>query len=113
VAFFVLSPAGMKSRRLTLLVALYVTLDLSNPFMPGAFTFDPDESVEGVSVHYERGQRQHGTVPAPLPVRGEAGETRSVAVVRRSEVRALAEWFVDLRQAHAPASDPRSLTEDH
>ena len=36
--------------RSTLLVAvlLYVTLDLSLPAMPGAFVFDPGESVESV-----------------------------------------------------------------
>jgi hypothetical protein len=36
-----------------------------------------------------------------------------VAPTRPPRIRALAEWFVDLRQAHASASDPQSITEDH
>ncbi len=38
------------SRRRALLVAIlvYVTLDLSLPTMPGAFVFEPDDSVESI-----------------------------------------------------------------
>ena len=38
------------SRRRALLVAIliYVTLDLSLPAMPGAFVFEPDDSVESI-----------------------------------------------------------------
>ena len=34
------------SRYVLLAVLVYVTLDLSLPFMPGAFVFEPSESVE-------------------------------------------------------------------
>ena len=37
----------MTPRLLVLLVGFYVALDLSNPFMPGAFCFDAASSVEG------------------------------------------------------------------
>ncbi len=31
-----------------LLLVVYVCLDLSSPLWPGAFTFDPDDSVDGL-----------------------------------------------------------------
>jgi hypothetical protein len=37
-------------RVFTLLIVLYLALDVSNPFLPGALTFDPDESVEVVQL---------------------------------------------------------------
>jgi hypothetical protein len=102
----------MKCRRLALLIALYVGLDLTNPFMPGAFNFD--ESVEGVSVPHERlRHHQAGNVPAPRPTLAESSAIDRVAPTRRPEVRALVEWFVDLRQVHPPASDSQSPSEDH
>lgn len=39
----------MRVRILTLLLALYVTLDFGSASLPGAFAFDPDESVDAVS----------------------------------------------------------------
>ena len=36
-------------RAVALLVALYLALDFSTPLIPGAFTFNPDESVEVVA----------------------------------------------------------------
>ena len=35
-------------RRLALLLLLYVSLDFANPLMPGAVTFDPSGSVDGL-----------------------------------------------------------------
>jgi len=37
-------------RRVLLTVLVYVTLDLSLASMPGAFVFDPDDSVESVQM---------------------------------------------------------------
>ncbi|HSE03649.1 MAG TPA: hypothetical protein VLK35_05770, partial [Methylomirabilota bacterium] len=59
----------MCTRRLILVIAVYVGLDLTNPFMPGAFIFDPEQSVEGVQG--ERGRAQQRVVlalPATPPV---------------------------------------------
>lgn len=39
----------MRYRILTLLLALYVMLDFGSPSLPGAFAFDPDDSVDAVS----------------------------------------------------------------
>lgn len=44
----------------------YVTLDLSIPAMPGAFVFDPAESVE--SARTTRGRVAMDVVAAPTPM---------------------------------------------
>ena len=44
----------MLRRRLLLAVLVYVTLDLSLPSMPGAFVFDPGDSVESIQMSRER-----------------------------------------------------------
>jgi hypothetical protein len=83
------------SRRRALLVAIlvYVTLDLSLPAMPGAFVFEPDDSVESIG-----GGRQPAkvvVVPAPggrswlawarppVPLRDRLMASRAVAPVER------------------------------
>ncbi len=50
-------------RRVLLTVLVYVTLDLSLASMPGAFVFDPDDSVE--SVQMNRGRAATEVVPLP------------------------------------------------
>jgi len=102
----------MNGRRLTLLIALYVTLDFANPLMPGAVNFDPDESVEGVTIQHHQPRPQFAVVPTAAPVRAESREAPRL-LARRSHAPALREWFIDLRQAHARSSDPPPLTEDH
>jgi hypothetical protein len=51
---------------LLLAVLLYVTLDLSLPTMPGAFVFDPAESVESTHAR-ARAVVEIGVLPAPAP----------------------------------------------
>ncbi len=95
------------------MIALCVTFDLTNPFVGSAFNFNADETMDGVARQHEPLLHQAGVVPLPRPSGGdEAALARSV----RTWVfpsRALGEWFVQLRQAHAPQSDPQSPTEDH
>lgn len=50
--------------RLALLVAAYLSLDVSNPMMPGALTFGVEESVEVRPAERFRGQDHH---VAPIP----------------------------------------------
>jgi hypothetical protein len=102
----------MKLRRLTLLLTLYVSLDLANPWMPGAFRFNPDESVEGVRAQDPTTRPQFGPVATHRPLRADS-ETGSRPTVRRPDFRASRQWFVDLRQGHSPPADPPSTTEDH
>ena len=102
----------MRCRRLALLIAFYVTLDLTNPFVGCAFNFNAEESMDGVSRQHERLLHQAAAAALPMPSGGEAARARS-APAQRPLSRALDEWFVQLRQAHAPHSDPQSPAEDH
>lgn len=52
----------MKSRILVALVMLYVGADFSTPMLPGAFSFDPDDSVDG---SYAGQTRQDATEQSP------------------------------------------------
>jgi hypothetical protein len=56
--------AAMTLARVALLVAVYVSLDVSNPSMPGALTFGVEQSVEGRQSDRFRGQDHHA---APVP----------------------------------------------
>ena len=103
----------MPLRRFALLVGLYLSLDLTNPFLGCAFNFNLAESVEAVSHQHGRLvlQSDHGTTPAPVET--ETGGSVRTAPGRRPEARALDEWLVALLQGHAGASDPPSSLEDH
>lgn len=104
----------MRYRRLALVITLYLSLDLTNPFIGCAFNFNLEESVEGVSRQHERLLLQTDRVGLPAaPLRSESAGTVRTIPVERPEVRALAEWFVALRQGHPAASDPQSSPEDH
>jgi hypothetical protein len=113
LAFFVLPLGTMRLRRLALLVGLYLSLDLTNPFLGCAFNFNLEESVDGVSRQHGRLilQSDHGATPAP--VEAETGGTVRTVPVQQPAARALAEWLVALRQGHAGTSDPPSSLEDH
>jgi hypothetical protein len=55
-------------RALTLSLLLYITLDFSDPNLPGALNFDLDSSVDGVHTQL-RGHptiAKGATVPAPV-----------------------------------------------
>jgi hypothetical protein len=108
----------VKARRLTLVVLCYVSLDLSSPFVPGAFNFNPDESIDGVQRHRETAVRRLVAAPKPPPsltapdldlVRHTAG---AFASPQRAP-RMMYEWLVDVRRAHAPVPEVSSLSEDH
>jgi hypothetical protein len=55
------------TRRRALLVAIlvYVSLDLSLAMMPGAFVFDPGDSVESLHVRRASATPELAAVPAP------------------------------------------------
>jgi len=103
----------MRYRRIALLIAVYVTLDLTNPFLGCAFNFNADQSMDGVSHQHERLLHHTTAVGLPTTPGGENGGLARSAPARPFLSRALGEWFVHLRQAHAPHSDPPSPTEDH
>ena len=103
----------MKRRHMTIAFLVYVTLDLSSPFVPGSFNFDPDECVEGI----HRASSPHDlaastvssglpvarlVVPVPSPVRRVAGGRHPVL-----------EWLVDARVDTRASGDPPPPSEDH
>lgn len=97
-----------------MLFTMYVSLDLSSPFVPGAFNFNPDECVEG--IHRASSAHERADAPAlsarapvvrlvsspPSPVRPLAGGRHPVL-----------EWLVDSRADSRASGDPPSLSEDH
>ena len=114
VASFVLLSNGlMRYRRIALLIALYVTVDLTNPFVGSAFTFNAEESIDGLARQHERLLHHTAVVPLPMPAGEDNAGVARPAPIRTFPSRSLGEWFVHLRQAHAPHSDPQSATEDH
>ena len=106
-------PALPMRRRLPLLAfILYVTLDLSNPFVPGAFTFNPDECVESVQFEREREARAADTSRTDL--RAAAHERRvSLRMARPHVPHVLTEWLVSVRRAHGPESALPAPIDEH
>lgn len=107
----------MKGRRLTLLFLLYVSLDLSNPLIPGAFNFNPDESVDAV-LRYREGAAPplavHWTPTPPPRLDADTGARPGAAADRLvGLLRHVDEWLVDVRRAHAPVPEVSTLSEDH
>jgi hypothetical protein len=55
----------MKPSALLFAILIYVTLDLSLPAMPGAFEFEPADSVESIQTHRGRATAEFRDLPAP------------------------------------------------
>jgi hypothetical protein len=99
----------MRPRALVLLIALYVSLDLCNPFMPGAFRFDAEESVEG--AHAQRG-RLEAVGLGGLPATRIAAETREEPPPP-APARAARRRFEAPRPFNGTPSEPPPPGEDH
>lgn len=101
----------MRLRGLILLVAIYVTLDLANPFMPGAFEFDADRSVEAT----RRQPADPGMRPALPETEAPATSTspRQVRPERPVGPPPAVAWLSDLRARHGGPADPPSPSDDH
>jgi hypothetical protein len=105
----------LKVRYLTLLILCYVSLDLSSPFVPGAFSFDPDESIEAVLCQPVDAPRRpvRGIRFPRLPPQAEAVTRPAGTVVPIACPSGAREWLVDVRQAHAPLPEVPTGAEDH
>ncbi len=105
---------AMRLRRLFLLAFFaYVMLDLGCPLVPGAFSFDPADSVDAVSAYRIRppaGPRDAvvpsavALAPLPAPAAGQAPEALAVL--------ALVGWRPHAGRDHSLAADPRPSAED-
>jgi hypothetical protein len=99
----------MRTRRLILVIAVYVGLDLANPFMPGAFLFDPAESVDGV-----HGERARPPLLAPgSPATAPGLQADGLRPAPRRPARVARQWLAEPRPAHVQAVDPPPNAEDH
>ena len=100
----------MNGRRLALVTLVMISLDLGNPFIGGAFTFE--SSAEGLHVarHQDGVLVQAARVPDPPPVTG-ARAVRLVMTPRR-ETPGPAHSTATLPRCLAQ-SDPVPPSEDH
>jgi hypothetical protein len=79
---------------------LYLTLDLSLAIMPGAFVFEPAESVESVQTSRGRTASESIAVPPPAP-----GHAFAVPEMPRTDTdRWAASPSPQRRREHRPAS---------
>ena len=100
----------MRGRLTMFAFVVYVALDLSNPFIPGAFNFNPEECVEAAHREHQQQAGVH-SVPRARPLAERLDDTHRV--LRRAPAPAPR---AD-RRAPAPVarvgSPPASASEDH
>lgn len=102
----------MKGRTLALFLFVYLTLDLANPFMPGAVTF-----VEGRLEVIDAG-RPPGTHLPILNVAGQ-GAPGGGPVLARPTARPAAtgehrrRWWIPAQRARSIVPEPGSSSDDH
>jgi hypothetical protein len=103
----------MRLSTLAMLIAVYVSLDVSNPMMPGALMFGVESSVEVRQPDRSRGQDDAGVIPpAPRPARLD-GVARPVTP-RRGPAPALRRPRPpQVSHSHPPLRSSASLSEDH
>jgi hypothetical protein len=105
---------AMGMRRLFLLVfILYVVLDLGCPLVPGAFSFEPADSVDAVSADRTRPPAlPRVAVPAPamaaVPLLVPSGKRPP----KPAEVPGFAVWCPHAARTQTLAADPRPSAED-
>ena len=102
----------MKGRTLALFLLVYLSLDLANPFMPGAVTF-VDGRLEVIDAGRPPG--------ADLPIRdiaGGAAPRDEPSLARSSSRPAVAgeyrrRWWIPPRRAFSIAPEPGPSSDDH
>jgi hypothetical protein len=104
----------LRAQRLPLLLLIvYVCLDLSSPLWPGAFNFDPDDSVEGLRSDQSR---QDVAPPVSEPAAGRHPTTgrllRRVERLPRIAAVTARNRSVQRSQLYTPP-DPGPSGDDH
>ena len=106
----------MRGRLWTLVFIAYVALDLSSPFVPGAFAFNPDECIEAARFQELEPVRSRGVGERRVVVLPDVG----VHVRRMAERASMPDrrlgWHSRFAVAHAtpPSSSAApSATDDH
>ena len=102
----------MTLARLALLLAIYMSLDLSNPLMPGALTFGVQDSVEARQSDRVRGEDD----AALTPLRGAerlAPPERSAPLFRSAAPVTVRFRRAHITRSHPSLPQPASPSEDH
>lgn len=100
--------------RLALLVAAYLSLDVSNPMMPGALTFGVEESVEVRPSDRFRGQDDHaGPMPRAPEFERLAPSDQSLTVRRLPEPVAPGSRSAHVTRSHPSLPGTVAPAEDH
>src|SRR4030095_9963020 len=104
----------MIRRRGMLAFVIYIALDLSSPFVPGAFNFNPDECVDGIHRASSPNQRADASaLPARVPVgRLERPSPSPVAPLAGGRRPILEELFESREDTRASGDSP-APSEDH
>jgi hypothetical protein len=97
---------------MALLFAVYVSLDLSNPMMPGALTFGAQDSVEMRQSDRARGEDDAALARLPGPERLAPPE-RSVTPLRAPAPATASSRRAHVTRSHPSAPAPASPSEDH
>jgi hypothetical protein len=108
----------MKSRLPRWMLLLYVAIDLSNPFVPGAFGFTPESGLTWVeAMSHARPKLSVGTSETSAPstatrlLLAEGERPRWPEPVRAADLTA---WLVGVRTGDPPARDlPPPSSDDH
>jgi hypothetical protein len=106
---------AMSLLKLALLLAVYVSLDFSNPMMPGAVSFDADDSVEGRRA--DRGREADADasaarLPAAAPLRSAAAAPAVMGRARPAP-RGTPVWQPHVPRSYPSASSSTAPSEDH
>lgn len=106
--------AAMTLARLALLVAVYVSLDVSNPLMPGALTFGGEQSIELRQAERYRGQA-HLAAPVPRPPEPECRDRADESLARRRPAAPMPPRLRPVRVMRSHLSSPlaASPSDDH
>ena len=108
-------PRRLSFARLTLLVGLCFLFDLSNPMVGAAFTFNPDDSVEGIRSRAVLAVSRIAPVSAPVDtLRRLRDLPRSLpGDLRRPDRAPAGVAFAEPRRHPGPSADPAPSPEDH
>lgn len=100
-------------RAFALVLMLYILVDFATPFLPGAFAFDADDCVDGVSAPRDvTADVTPDLMPLPIAHIPQVVEPVSVRAPRVVVTTARG-WMGKLRRAHLPPSDAPSASADH
>ena len=99
--------------RLSVLLTLVVSLDFGSPFVGGAFRFEADESLEGLTSAARSARPSRLALPAPVSPAQNLSQPRPASPMPGPKGKAHEKWVADLRKAHAPGSHPPPSTEEH